>query len=146
MKASNEGLPLSMDIAIAWGQQDLFGHLNNVVYFEHMEHVRMHLLQRIGVLQSHEEQGLGVILAATECRFHRPVTWPSTLTIHTGVDRIGNTSFHMTYRTVDAAGALVAEGTSVQVMYDYERASKVRIPDSVRQRIGSLAPLHIPCA
>lgn len=136
-------LPISLEIPVAWGEQDLFGHLNNVVYFRHMENVRMYLLERIGALRSHKEKGQGVILAATECRFLQPVEWPMTLTIRTGVTAVGNTSFTMTYETVDTAGNKVAEGTSVQVMYDYAKGEKMPVPEDIRQRIADLRTEHI---
>ena len=31
-----------MDLPVAWGEQDAFGHLNNVVYFRYFENVRMY--------------------------------------------------------------------------------------------------------
>lgn len=129
---------LGMDIPVAWGEQDGFGHLNNVVYFRYFENVRMYYLERIGALRSHVEQGIGVILATTTCDFLRPVVWPATLHIRTGCTRIGNTSFTLSYRITDAAGNEVAIGTSVQVMYDYRAGTKVSIPEPIRLAIAAL--------
>ncbi|MCB9184065.1 MAG: acyl-CoA thioesterase [Flavobacteriales bacterium] len=134
----SDHLVLSIDIPVAWGEQDVFGHLNNVVYFRYFESVRMYYLERIGVLRSHAEQGLGVILASTSCDFKRPITWPARLTVRTGCTSIGNTSFTMAYIIADEEGTAVATGTSVQVMYDYRAAAKVRVPDAVRSSIASL--------
>lgn len=131
-------LVLSIEIPVAWGEQDAFGHLNNVVYFRYFESVRMHFLDRIGVLRSHNEHGIGVILASTTCDFKRPVEWPMRLMVRTGCTAVGNTSFTMTYEILDEQGALVATGTSVQVMYDYNAQAKVRVPDAVRQAIATL--------
>lgn len=136
-------LPISLEIPVAWGEQDLFGHLNNVVQFRYMENVRMYLLDRIGALHTYHEDRQGVILAATECRFLRPVEWPMTLTIRTGVTAVGRTSFTMTYETRDTAGNKVAEGTSVQVMYDYAKGEKMAIPEAIRERIANLRSEHI---
>lgn len=35
-------LPVGLEIEVAWGEQDAFAHLNNVVYFRYFENVRMH--------------------------------------------------------------------------------------------------------
>lgn len=70
---SADGLTLGIDIPVAWGEQDSFGHLNNVVYFRYFENIRMYYLERIGALRSHVEEGIGVILATTTCDFLRPV-------------------------------------------------------------------------
>lgn len=138
MSTNADPLVLSLDLPVAWGEQDAFGHLNNVVYFRYFENVRMHYLERIGVLRSHVEEGLGVILASTTCDFERPVVWPAQLRIRTGCTRIGNTSFTMVYAITDASGNIVATGTSVQVMYDYARNTKVPVPKAIRQAIEAL--------
>ena len=133
-------LVVGIEIPVAWGEQDAFGHLNNVVYFRYFENVRMHYLDRIGVLRSHQELGLGVILASTTCDFKRPVEWPARLTVRCGCTAVGNTSFTMAYEITDEHGAIVATGTSVQVMYDYRAGAKVRVPDAVRAAITSDLP------
>lgn len=131
-------LPVSIEVPVAWGEQDAFGHLNNVVYFRYLESARMHYLERIGVLRSHREQGLGVILASTACDFKRPVEWPARLTVRCGCTAIGSTSFTMAYEVADEQGAIVATGTSVQVMYDYRAKAKARVPDAIRAAIDSV--------
>lgn len=130
----------SIEVPVAWGDQDAFGHLNNVVYLRYFESARMHYLERIGVLQSHEQRGIGVILASTSCDFKKPVRWPARLTVRCGCTAIGTTSFSMAYEITDERGDLVAAGTSVQVMYDYRAGAKVRVPDSVRAAITSDLP------
>ena len=128
-------LVVRLDVTVAWGEQDLFGHVNNIVYFRYFESVRMHYLERIGVLRSHQENSKGVILASTTCDFKKPVTWPQQLTVLTGTTAVGNTSFTMDYLITDEQGEVVATGTSVQVMYDYTSASKIRVTDEVRAAI-----------
>lgn len=131
-------LPVRMEVPVAWGEQDLFGHVNNVVYFRYFESVRMYFLEQVGILRSHNEHGIGVILASTTCDFEKPVTWPARLTVATGCSRIGNTSFTMDYRITDEQGDLVAVGSSVQVMYDYRNGTKVPVPQEVRRSIEQL--------
>jgi acyl-CoA thioester hydrolase len=129
---------VSLPVDVAWGEQDAFGHVNNTVYFRYFESARMHYLQRIGVLRSHDEHGVGVILASTTCDFRRPVQWPQRLTVRTGCTAIGRTSFTMAYEITDEQGAVVATGTSVQVMYDYRAAAKTAVPVAVREAIAAL--------
>ena len=130
--------PIRIEIPVAWGEQDAFGHLNNVVYFRYMESVRMHFLERVGILRSHAETGIGVLLASTTCDFKKPVHWPQRLTIATECTGIGTTSFTMTYSITDEDGTEVATGPSVQVMFDYHSATKVEVPEAVRTAIAEL--------
>lgn len=137
---SNGHFAIDIKIPVAWGEQDGFGHLNNVVYFRYFENVRMYYLERIGVLRSHQEQGIGVLLASTTCNFLRPVTWPNELTVRTGCTAIGNTSFTLAYEITDKIGITVATGTSIQVMFDYSADHKVPVPVTVRTAIHLLQP------
>lgn len=131
-------LPVSIEVPVAWGEQDAFGHLNNVAYLRYFESARMHFLDRIGVLRSHRESGLGVILASTTCDFKKPVEWPARLSVRCGCTAIGNTSFTMAYEIRDEQGDLVATGSSVQVMYDYEARAKSPVPPAIRSAIERL--------
>ena len=128
-------LVVNIEVPVAWGEQDLFGHVNNIVYFRYFESVRMHYLDRIGVLRSHRETDKGVILASTTCDFKKPVTWPQRLIVRTGATGVGNTSFTLDYLITDETGETVATGTSVQVMYDYSIGQKIRVTDEVRSAI-----------
>jgi acyl-CoA thioester hydrolase len=131
-------LPVVLEIPVAWAEQDMFGHLNNVVFFRYCENVRMHFLELTGLLSRHNDLQQGVILASTTCNFKKPVKWPQQITIRTGCTAIGNTSFTLVYVLTDESGDVVAEATSVQVMYDYQRASKMPIPDVVREAIADV--------
>lgn len=131
-------LVVSLEVPVAWGEQDLFGHVNNIVYFRYFESVRMHYLDRIGVLRSYQETGKGVILASTTCDFKKPVTWPQRLTVRTGTTQVGDTSFTMAYLVTDEQDDPVATGISIQVMYDYPARSKMRVTDEVRAAIDRI--------
>ncbi len=130
--------PVVLEIPVAWAEQDLFGHLNNVVYLRYCENVRMFFLDRVGLLARHREQGEGVILASTTCNFLKPVKWPQRITISTGCIAVGNTSFTLAYLLKNEAGETVADATSVLVMYDYKRGTKMPIPEEVRTAIAAV--------
>ncbi|MCB0765379.1 MAG: acyl-CoA thioesterase, partial [Flavobacteriales bacterium] len=92
---------IRLEQPVAWGEQDAFGHLNNVVYFRYFENVRMYFLERVGILRSHQRAGIGVILAHTSCQFERPVKWPMQLAVVTWCSAIGTTSFTLAYEILD---------------------------------------------
>lgn len=138
MSSAARGLVVEIEIPVAWGEQDAFGHLNNVVYFRYFESVRMHYLERIGILRSYADTGVGVILASTSCDFRKPIFWPSKLLVRTGCTKVGTTSFTMEYEITDEQGALVATGSSVQVMFDHRAGNKLPIPSPIREAIAEL--------
>lgn len=130
--------PVVLEIPVAWAEQDLFGHLNNVVYLRYCENVRMFFLDRVGLLERHRDRAQGVILASTTCNFRKPVKWPQRITISTGCIAVGNTSFTLAYLLTNEAGEIVADATSVLVMYDYALGNKMSIPEEVRRAIASV--------
>ena len=128
-------LVLSVRFPFHWGEMDAFGHVNNVAYFRWLETARMHYLRAIGITHPEEQNGLGLLLAETTCTFLKPLHFPDTVTVSTGVDHVGNTSFRMRYEVHSEAVGLAATAVSVQVMFDYNANSKTPVPASVRERI-----------
>lgn len=128
-------LVLSVRFPFHWGEMDAFGHVNNVAYFRWLETVRMHYLRAIGITHPDEQNGSGLLLAETTCTFLKPLHFPDTVTVRTGVDHVGNTSFRMRYEVHSEAVGLAATAVSVQVMFDYNANSKTPVPADVRGRI-----------
>jgi len=111
---------------------DLFGHVNNAVYFTYMEEARWAYWREI----SGDTHGLlPLILARTECDFIRPLAAGERIDIWLGVTRIGRTSFSMDCEMLDERGQAVARGKAVMVTYDYAAAKPLPVPDSCRARI-----------
>lgn len=141
-----DALVLSVRIPLAWGEMDAFGHVNNVAYFRWLETARMHYLRRIGITHPNEQNGIGLLLAETKCTFLKPMHFPDTITVRTGVVKVGNTSFVMRYEVHSEAQGLAATAESVQVMFDYTTNVKTPIPDAVRSAIAAMQadPTSIP--
>jgi len=111
---------------------DLFGHVNNAVYFTYMEEARWAYWREI----SGDTHGrLPLFLARTECDFIRPLAAGERIDIWLGVTRIGRTSFSMDCEMLDERGQAVARGKAVMVTYDYAAAKPLPVPDWCRARI-----------
>ncbi len=132
--------PIQIDIPVAWGDMDAFGHVNNTVFFRWFETARIAFFEATGVADRMESDGIGPILASTRCDFKLPVAYPERVRAHTTVTRVGRTSFVMANR-VTRGDELVAVGEGVLVMLDYRTGTKVPLPDSLRERIASLCGL-----
>ena len=129
-------MPVKMDIPVAWGEMDAFGHVNNVVYLRWFETGRMAFFSQVGVSLRDIEQGAGPILTHTSCSFRKPVTFPDTITVHTAISRIGTKSFVMQYRVEShALGDTAAEGDGTVVWFDYGQGTTVPVPDELRARL-----------
>jgi len=131
-------MPVQMEIPVAWGEMDAFGHVNNVVYLRWFETGRMAFFSEVGVTLRDIDGGCGPILAHTSCAFRKPVTFPDTVTVHTSIERIGTKSFVMRYRIEShALGDTAAEGDGTVVWFDYGRGTTVPVPDDLRARLDA---------
>ena len=131
--------PLVIELPVQWGDQDAFGHVNNVVYFRWMESARIAYFRQEGLFDLMSDQGLGPILASIKCDFRRQLVYPDTLFVGASVASIGRTSLRMLHLIYSTQQQLVAaEGESVLVMFDYQAQRPAPVPDSVRQKIDAL--------
>lgn len=129
-------MPVKLDIPVAWGEMDAFGHVNNVVYLRWFETGRMAFFNQVGVSLRDINRGAGPILAHTSCSFRKPVTFPDTITVHTAISRVGTKSFVMQYRVESRAlGCTAAEGDGTIVWFDYGQGASVPVPEELRVRL-----------
>lgn len=130
--------PVSLEIPVAWGEMDAFGHVNNVVFFRYFESTRIAYMNKI-LGEQISSTDFVPILAQTDCRYLRPVYFPDTLTGEAAVSRVGNSSLTMVYRLVSRSQqAVVAEGSAVVVNFCRETGKGRPIDDLMRQKIARL--------
>ena len=72
------GFPVVVELAVAWGEMDSYRHVNNVVYFRYFENARLEYFRRLDWFEYERQTGVGPILAATQARFRKPLTYPDT--------------------------------------------------------------------
>lgn len=136
---SLEGYPVVFSLPLQWGDQDAFGHVNNVVYFRWFESVRVIYLDRMGLDHLMSDTGVGPILASITCNYRRQLNYPDRIHIGARVTHLGNSSLKMEHAVYsESLGAIAAEGESVIVTFDYRAQKSVRIPDSIRAGIEQL--------
>ncbi len=131
--------PVVIETPVAWGQMDAFRHLNNTAYFRFFESVRIAYFERLNLLEYMEETGVGPILAATNCKFKIPLTYPDTVSIGSRVPEIQDDRFTMEYYVVSHKHQKVAaEGTGSIVCFNYTENKKTAVPQQLKQRIEEL--------
>jgi acyl-CoA thioester hydrolase len=133
------GFPVVIDVPVVWGEMDSYRHVNNVVYFRYFENARLEYFRRLDWFTYERETGVGPILAATQARFRRPLTYPDTVSITARVKDLGEDRFTLEHRVVShQLAALAAEGQGTVVSYHYALAKKVPLPEELRKRIAAL--------
>jgi acyl-CoA thioester hydrolase len=133
------GYPVVVEQAVAWGEMDAYQHINNVVYFRYFENSRLEYFRRLDWLAMVNEIGVGPILASTQARFRKPLTYPDDILIAARISEVGMDRLTMEHRIISRRlGVVAAEGEGVIVTFDYTRGAKAPVPDELRQRIAAL--------
>ncbi len=135
-----------VELPVAWGDMDAFGHVNNTMYLRWFEDARIAWFRAAGVMdrpaassRSPEAGQPAPILASTSCQFLRPVGYPDTVTAEARTTRVGRSSFTMAYRIhSERLGCVVAEGEGVVVMVDYGTGRSVAISPALRARMEAV--------
>jgi acyl-CoA thioester hydrolase len=128
---------VTIEIPVAWGDMDAFGHVNNTVYFRWFESARIAYFDQIGLGERMRRERKGPILARTSCDYEKPLTFPDTVKASAKVVKLGNTSFVMEYQVTSQKHGLAAKGEGVIVLVDYEKGGKVPLDDELRARIDA---------
>jgi acyl-CoA thioester hydrolase len=139
--------PFEMDFEVVFRDIDAMGHVNNAVYFTYFETARikyMTILMEGSSPGNYEVLDLPIILVEATCTYKSPALLGESLSLGMGLSRFGTKSFDLVYRLEGEDGRLVAEGKTVQVMYDYVARQAFPIPDNlrayVRQHQGEWEP------
>ena len=109
--------PIQMEIEVAWGEMDSFGHVNNIIFLRYFESVRILYFNAMGMPFPKAGQAIpGPILANARCDFRSPITFPDKLTVQVGCSRVGKSSYTLAYRILSQAQSeIVADGETVVV-------------------------------
>ena len=131
--------PITIALPVFWGDQDVFGHVNNNAYFRWFESARIALSQRIGLIDLFRSEKIGPILASVACDYRRQINFPDTIHAAIRVTRIGRTSIGLEHAIVSQSQqAVAADGNSTIVVFDFRANKPHPVPPSLRLAIEAL--------
>jgi acyl-CoA thioester hydrolase len=119
-------------LATRWGDNDMYGHVNNVQYYAYFDTVVNRLLMTKGWLNPMQDSCIAVV-AETQCQFFASVAYPQILDIGLAVERIGNSS--VTYCLgvfAQDKQTPAAQGRFVHVYVDHLTRQPVAMPALIR--------------
>jgi acyl-CoA thioester hydrolase len=94
-----------MTIATRWADNDVYGHVNNTVYYQWFDTAVNAWLVEAGLLDIDQGDLIGLVVE-TGCSYFAPLSFPGEVEVGIVVDRLGTTS--VTYR-IGVFGAGFAE-------------------------------------
>ena len=131
--------PVLKRIAIRYQDLDPYGHVNNAVYLEFFEEIRIAYwraladLAGVGSLEAGDVPGARYVIAETTVRYKAPIVLDDILHGAASIPTVGYRSYAMDFelRTGETfeGGTLVADGHAAQVFFDPETDNVMPRPD-----------------
>ncbi|SAL47858.1 thioesterase family protein [Caballeronia arvi] len=127
-----------LSISTRWSDNDVYGHINNVVYYSYFDTVVNEYLLRAGVLDFSEGETIGLVVE-TRCNFFAPVVFPEPVEAGLRVETLGNTSVRYEVGIfTQASDEAAAQGHFVHVYVDRVTRRPVPLPAPL---VAALKPL-----
>lgn len=125
-------------IPTRWMDNDVYGHVNNVVYYSFFDTAVNQYLVESGVLDIERSSVIGLVVE-TMCQYFTPVTFPDRVTTGLRVARLGNSSVRYEvgiFCNDDASAA--AQGHFVHVYVDRVSRRPAALPHPLRAALSRL--------
>ncbi len=121
-----------------WSDNDLYGHVNNVVYYSYFDSVVNRYLIERGELDIHAGCIVGFVVSSG-CDYHTPIAYPQAIEAGLRVDKLGNSSVRYAIAIFrQGRERAVATGFFVHVFVDRHSQRAVAIPDRLREALRAI--------
>lgn len=129
-----------LPIPTRWMDNDLYGHVNNVVYYAYFDTIINRYLIDEGKLDIQGGAVIGIAVE-TSCRFFRSFAYPELVEAGMRVGHLGRSSVRYEVGLFGAGeDEARAEGHFVHVFVDRQSQRPVAIPEAIRAALARLAP------
>jgi acyl-CoA thioester hydrolase len=125
-------------ISTRWTDNDIYGHVNNAIYYQYFDSVINAYLIDAGGLDIQGGPVVGFIVSSS-CDFFAPVAYPAQLDVGVSVVKLGRSS--VTYRIglfVQGQNEACACGSMVHVFVDSLSQRPVEMPPVLRAALQRL--------
>ena len=133
-----EDFPKIITMTTRWSDNDIYLHVNNVVYFSYFDTAVNQNLVETGVLTIENSEVVGLVVN-NQCQFFASISFPDTVHVGLSVEKIGNSS--VTYRLgifKNDENQLSALGSYTHVYVNRNTQRPVPIPEKTRAVFESL--------
>ncbi len=124
-------------ITTRWMDNDVYGHVNNVVYYSFFDTAVNGLLMDAGVLDIHRGDVIGLVVE-TQCNYFAPIAFPQAVTAGVRVAQLGRSSvrYEIGLFGGDAPDS-VAAGHFIHVYVDRVTRRPVPLPEPLKAVLQS---------
>jgi acyl-CoA thioester hydrolase len=135
---AREDFPVLWPITTRWEDNDVYGHVNNVVHYSWFDTAVNGWLMRATGTDIRMLPAIGLVVE-TACRFLAELSFPDEVEVGIGLRRLGNSS--VTYRLAAFGGhseTPASLGRFVHVYVDRKTHRTTPVPDEIRSALAAL--------
>ncbi|MDO9404653.1 MAG: thioesterase family protein [Polaromonas sp.] len=131
--------PVFRPIATRWMDNDIYGHINNVVYYSWFDTAVNGYLVEQGALDIHAGAVIGLVVE-TQCNYFAPLAFPETVVAGIRVAHQGSSSvrYEIGLFPADASQPCAARGHFIHVYVDRATRRPVPLPSSLQTVLETL--------
>ncbi|HSV58940.1 MAG TPA: thioesterase family protein [Variovorax sp.] len=125
-------------IPTRWADNDMYGHVNNVVYYAWFDTAVNALLIERGALDLHQGRVIGFVVE-TQCNYFAPLAFPQTVEAGIRVAHAGSSSVRYEIGLfAQGAETAAAQGHFVHVYVDRATQRPVPLPPALQDVVSAL--------
>ena len=124
-------------ISTRWNDNDVYGHVNNAVYYEFFDTVVNTWLIESGLLIIGQSETIGLVVE-TGCHYFAPLEFPAPITTGLRVAHIGTSSVRYEIGIFGDAETAAARGHFVHVYVDEKTRRPAPISAMMKEKLGEL--------
>jgi acyl-CoA thioester hydrolase len=122
-------------VAVRWADQDMLGHVNNVMFMRYLEEARLQWFMSGGLAPGETpERAVVVSIGAT---LLKSIVYPAQLRVTVELAAVGNRSITLSHRMLDAATPEIcyAQGFAKLVWTDPQTGKSVPLPSRLLREL-----------
>ena len=137
---TREQYPHFQAMPTRWMDNDVYAHVNNVVYYSFFDTTVNQYLIEQGVLDIESSNIIGLVVE-TKCNYFAPITFPDVVHAGLRVEKLGTSSVRYgigLFRNDDDSAA--AQGHFIHVYVDRTTRKAASVPPAMRAALERILP------
>ena len=127
------------EITTRWCDNDVFGHVNNVVYYQWFDTAVTGYLLETKAMDPLTSKVITLVVE-TQCAYFESTSFPDVIEVGIAIEKLGTSS--MTYRIgifKQGQDQAIAQGHFIHVAVDRASNRSTPIPDTMRKALEAIA-------
>jgi acyl-CoA thioester hydrolase len=137
LDAVNDDYAHWVTVPTRWKDNDVYGHVNNVVHYSLMDTAVNEWMIRTAGFDPATSDVIGLCVES-HCSYKAEASFPDTLSLGLRIGKLGRSSVRWEIGLYRSDGTLIAEGYFIHVFVGRETRRPVPVPEPIRAEMEKL--------